>query len=72
MFAFGPGERTSPRVFACEFIERRVQLARLKLFTRLNLLPALPPIRIRVREHILRHRFGLALLLALLALIFEL
>jgi hypothetical protein len=58
-------------MFARQFIERRVQLARLELLSRLDLLSAFPPICRRVREHILRHRFGLALLRTFLALIFE-
>jgi hypothetical protein len=71
VFAFGFGERPSARVFARELIERCVQLARLKLLASLDLLSAFPPVRIRVREHILRHRLGLALLFALLLLILE-
>jgi hypothetical protein len=71
VFALGLGERTSACVFACEFIERRVQLARLKLLASLDLLSAFPPIRICVSKHILRHGLGLALLRTLVTLIFE-
>jgi hypothetical protein len=71
VLALSLGERTPARVFPREFIEGCVQLAGLEFLAGFDLLPALPPVGIRVRKHILRHGFGFALLRTLFALIFE-
>jgi hypothetical protein len=73
VLAFGLGERATARLLAGEFIERRIELARLEGFAGLYLLSAVPPVGIRACEHfLLFHRFGVALLRTFLRLlIFE-
>ncbi|HXF83982.1 MAG TPA: hypothetical protein VNK49_01195 [Anaerolineales bacterium] len=58
-------------MLACQFIEWRVQPARLKFLARLDLLSAFPPVRAGVGKNILPRWFWLALLRTFLALIFE-
>jgi hypothetical protein len=58
-------------MLAGQFIERGIQLARLKLLARLDLLSAFPPVGAGVGEYILLRLLRRALLRPFLALIFE-
>jgi hypothetical protein len=65
--ALGTRARTAPRTAAHDFIERRIQAARIENLARLDLLAALPPVRIAVVENLLlRRRFNLTGLVSLL------
>jgi hypothetical protein len=58
-------------MFAGQFVKWGIQLARLELLARLDLLSAFPPVGAGVRKHILLRLFRRTLLRAFLALIFE-
>jgi len=58
-------------MFAGQFVERGVELARAEGFAGLDLLPAFPPVGVGVREDVLLLRRGLALLRTFLGFIFQ-
>jgi hypothetical protein len=66
-FALGARARAAPGTTPDDFVERRIEAARIKNLTRLDLLAALPPVRIAVVENLLlRRRLNLTGLVSLL------
>jgi hypothetical protein len=72
VLALGLRQRAASGLFAGELVERGVQPARPKGLPGLDLLAAVPPLGVRVREDILRRGLRRRLVLVLLKLIFEL
>ena len=60
--ALGARARTAAALFAGQFVEGGIELARLKSLAGLDLLPALPPVRVAVVGEGLGLRLGLAVL----------
>jgi len=73
VLALGLGQRTPTRLFSSEFVEGGIQFARLEGLASLDLLPALPPVRVGAcKNFLLGDGFGVALLgTFLLRLIFD-
>ena len=72
VLALGLGQRTAAGMLAGQFVERGVELARAEGFSRLDLLPAFPPVGVGVREDVLLLGRGLALLRTFFGFIFQL
>ena len=63
VLALGLGERAPAGMLAGQLVEGCVQPARAEGLAGLDLLPALPPLGVGVREHVLRHGLRRSLLL---------
>jgi len=72
VLALGLRQRTASSLLACKLVEGRVQPAGPEGLTGLDLLSAIPPLGVRVREYILRRGLRRSLVLVFPDLIFEL
>jgi hypothetical protein len=72
VLALGLRQGPAPGVLAGQFIQRGIQLARLEGLAGPDLLAALPPVGVGMREDVLLRRLGFRLLRTLLSLILEL